>query len=151
MIFSIVQDKFYFQWLFKTISIFVHFKTLWWYSALCKANLIFKDFTRYLFLKVQFMTLLWWYLVIFTFPLRACKWTSTFEMWFIPSWTNRFKPHPHTHHLSGLTSSPSNNVACLLTLNTYRYDVKSCNLAFWLFQTLRYLWFNSKYLENQPS
>ena len=36
-------------------------------------------------------------------------------MWFIPSWTNRFKPHPHTRHLSGLTSSPSNNVACLLT------------------------------------
>ena len=52
---------------------------------------------------------------IFTFPLRAFKWTSTFEMWFIPSWTNRFKPHPHTRHLSGLMSSPSNNVACLLT------------------------------------
>ena len=52
---------------------------------------------------------------IFTFPLRAFKWTSTFEMWFIPSWTNRFKPHPHTRHSSGLTSSPSNNVACLLT------------------------------------
>ena len=36
-------------------------------------------------------------------------------MWFIPSWTNRFKPHPYTRHLSILTSSPSNNVACLLT------------------------------------
>ena len=52
---------------------------------------------------------------IFTFPLRVFKWTSSFEMWFIPSWTNRFKPHPHTRHLSGLTSSPSNNAACLLT------------------------------------
>ena len=31
------------------------------------------------------------------------------------SWTNRIKPHPHTPHLSGLTSSLSNNVACLLT------------------------------------
>ena len=37
------------------------------------------------------------------------------------------------------------------TLNTYRHDVKRGNLAFWLFQTLRYVWFNSKYLENQPS
>ena len=52
---------------------------------------------------------------IFTFPLWVFKWTFTFEMWFITSWTNRFKPHPHTRHLSGLTSSPSNNVACLLT------------------------------------
>ena len=52
---------------------------------------------------------------IFTFPLRVFKCTFTFEMWFIPSWTNRFKPHPHTRHLSGLTSSPSYNVACLLT------------------------------------
>ena len=56
-----------------------------------------------------------WYYIIFTFPLRVFKWTFTFEMWFIPSWTTRFKPHPHTHHLSGLRSSPSNNVACLLT------------------------------------
>ena len=53
--------------------------------------------------------------VIFAFPLWVFKWTSTFEMWFIPSWTNRFKPHPHTRHLSGLTSSPSNTVACLMT------------------------------------
>ena len=53
--------------------------------------------------------------IIFTFPLWAFKWTFTFEMWFIPSWTNRFKPHPHTRHLSGLASSPSNDVACLLT------------------------------------
>ena len=53
---------------------------------------------------------------VFTFPLRVFKWTSTFEMWFITSWTNRFKPRPYTRHLSGLTSSPSNNVACLLTL-----------------------------------
>ena len=53
--------------------------------------------------------------IIFTFPLRVFKWTFTFEMWFIPSWTNRFKPHPHTRHLSGLTSRPSNNVTCLLT------------------------------------
>ena len=52
---------------------------------------------------------------IFTFPLRIFKWTSTFEMWFIPSWTKWFKPHPHTRHLSGLTACPSNNVACLLT------------------------------------
>ena len=52
---------------------------------------------------------------IFTFPLRVFKWTFTFEMWFIPSWTNRFKQHPHTRHLNGLTSSPLNNVACLLT------------------------------------
>ena len=52
---------------------------------------------------------------IFTFPLRIFKWTFAFEMWFIPSWTNRFQPHPHMHHLSGLTSNPSNNVACLLT------------------------------------
>ena len=52
--------------------------------------------------------------VIFTFQLRVFKWTFAFEMWFIPSWTNRFKPHPHTRHLSGLTSSPSNYVACLL-------------------------------------
>ena len=55
------------------------------------------------------------YLIIFTFPLRVFKWTSTFEMWFIPSWTNRFKPYPHTRHLSGLTFSTSNNVASLLT------------------------------------
>ena len=52
---------------------------------------------------------------IFTFPLRILKWTFAFEMWFIPSWTNRFQPHPFTRHMSGLTSSPSNNVACLLT------------------------------------
>ena len=52
---------------------------------------------------------------IFTFPLRVFKWTFTFEVWFIPSWTNWFKSHPHTRHLSGLTSSQSNNVACLLT------------------------------------
>ena len=26
-----------------------------------------------------------------------------------------FEPHQHTRHLSGLTSSPSNDVACLLT------------------------------------
>ena len=52
---------------------------------------------------------------IFTFPLRVFIWTSTFEMWFIPSWTNRFKPHPYIHHLIGLTASPPNNVACLLT------------------------------------
>ena len=49
------------------------------------------------------------------FIMRFFKWTFTFEMWFIPSWTNRFKPHPHTRHLSGLTPSPSKNVACLLT------------------------------------
>ena len=55
------------------------------------------------------------YEAIFTFPLRVFKWTFTFEMWFIPSWTNGFKPHPHTRHLSGLTSGLSNNVACLLT------------------------------------
>ena len=52
---------------------------------------------------------------IFTFPLWVFKWTFTFEMWFIPSRTNRLKPHSHTCHLSGLMSSPSNNVACLLT------------------------------------
>ena len=52
---------------------------------------------------------------IFTFPLRVFKWNSTFEMWFIPSWTIRFKPHLHTRHLGRLTSNPSNNVACLLT------------------------------------
>ena len=52
--------------------------------------------------------------LIFTFPLQVFKWTFTFEMWFIPSWTYLFKPHPHTRHLSGLTSSPCNNVACLL-------------------------------------
>ena len=56
----------------------------------------------------------------FTFPLRIFKWTFSFEMWSIPSWTNRFQPHPHTRHLSGLTSSPSNNVACLLTF-TWRW------------------------------
>ena len=55
------------------------------------------------------------HIIIFTFPLLVFKWTFTFEMWFIPSWTNRFKPHHHTRHLSGLTSSPSNSVACLLT------------------------------------
>ena len=57
----------------------------------------------------------WRHRLIFTFLLRVFKWTFTFEMWFIPSWINRCKPHPHTRHLSGLTSSPSNNVACLLT------------------------------------
>ena len=63
----------------------------------------------------------WWvHKLIFTFPRRVFKWTSTFEMWFIPSWTNRFKPHPHKRHLSGLTSNPSNNVACLLTF-TWRW------------------------------
>ena len=55
------------------------------------------------------------YAHIFTFPLRVFKWTFTFEMWFIPSWTNLFKPHPHTRLLSRLTSSPPNNVTCLLT------------------------------------
>ena len=56
-----------------------------------------------------------YYYVYCTFPLQVFKWTFTFEMWFIPSWTNGFKPQPHTRHLSGLTSSLSNNVACLLT------------------------------------
>ena len=55
------------------------------------------------------------YLLIFTFPLRVFKWTFRFEIWLIPSRTNRFKPHLHTRLLSGLTSSPSNIVACLLT------------------------------------
>ena len=53
--------------------------------------------------------------IIFTFPPRVFMWTFTFEMWFIPSWTNRFKPHPYARHLSGLTPSPANNFACLLT------------------------------------
>ena len=57
---------------------------------------------------------------IFTYSLRVFKWTFTFEMWFIPSWTNRIKPHPHTRHFSGLTPSPSNNVACLLIF-AWRY------------------------------
>ena len=52
--------------------------------------------------------------VIFTFPLRVFKWTFTVEMPFIPARTNQFKPHPHTRHLSGPTSTVSNNVACLL-------------------------------------
>ena len=91
------------------------------------------------------------YELIFTFPLRVFKWTFTFEMWFIPSWTNRFKPHPHTRHLSGLTSNPSNNVACLQTF-AWRWTRIAMTLsAFWLFQTLRYVWFNSKYLGNKPS
>ena len=51
---------------------------------------------------------------IFTFPLWVFKWTFTFEMPFIPSWTKQFKPHPHTRHLSRPTSTPSNNAACLL-------------------------------------
>ena len=89
------------------------------------------------------------------FPLRVFKWTSTFEMWFIPLWTNRFKPHPHTRHLSGLTSSPFYNVACLLTfawrLTRIAMTFSAEIWRFWLFQTLRYVWFNSKYLENRPS
>ena len=45
---------------------------------------------------------------------RVNKWTSTFELLSIPSWTDWFKPHPHTRHLGGPMSTPSNNVVCLL-------------------------------------
>ena len=90
--------------------------------------------------------------VIFTFRLQVFKWISTFEMWLIPSWTNRFKPPPHTRHLSGLTSSPSNNVACLLTFAwCWTCIAMTLSAEIWLFQTLHvsYVWFNSKYLENE--
>ena len=52
--------------------------------------------------------------IFFLGALRV-KWTFTFDMPFIPSWTNQFKPHQQTRHLSGPTSMPTNNVACLLT------------------------------------
>ena len=35
-------------------------------------------------------------------------------MSFMASWTDRFKPCPHTLNLGGPTSMPSNNVVCLL-------------------------------------
>ena len=50
--------------------------------------------------------------VIFTFPLRNFKWTFTFEMLFIDSWTDLFKPRQHTRCLGGPTSTPFNNVVC---------------------------------------
>ena len=50
-----------------------------------------------------------------TFQLRVFKCTFTFEMPLIPSWTNQFKPHPHTCRLGRPTSTPHNYVACLLT------------------------------------
>ena len=53
--------------------------------------------------------------VIFTFPQWVFKWTYTFETSFIPSWTDLLKPRPHTRHLNGPTSTPSNSVVCLLT------------------------------------
>ena len=43
------------------------------------------------------------YGVIFTFPLRVFKWNFTFEMLFIASWTDLFKPRQHTRCLGGPT------------------------------------------------
>ena len=45
---------------------------------------------------------------------------------------------------------------CLFTdicvkFNTYPHVVKCGKFVFWPFQTLRYVLFNSKYPENQPS
>ena len=72
--------------------------------------------------------------VIFTFPLWVFKGTFTFEMSFIPSWTNRFKPHPHTRHLSWLTSSPSNTIACLLAFaRRWTCFAMTFSVEFWRF------------------
>ena len=94
-------------------SLMLHFLAKHWPSRFCVNEYIAK------FIRKSFVTFFSGrcdvHLQISTLPLRVLKWTFTFEMWFIPSWTNWFKPHPHTRHLSGLTSSPSNNVACLLT------------------------------------
>ena len=81
-------------------------------------------------------------------------------MSFIPSWTDQFKVRKraksctHRSHMGRPTFTPSNKVVCLLTfvwLNTYRNDVKCRNLVFWPFRNLCYVWFNSKYPENQPN
>ena len=75
------------------------------------------------------------YRLIFTFPLRVFKWTFTFEMLFIASWTEPFKPRQHA--LFGRTIVNAIQKRCLLTLSAYRHDVKRRNLVFWLFPTLR--------------
>ena len=81
------------------------------------------------------------------------KWTFTLEMWFIPSWTNRFKPHPHTGtcHLSGLTSSPSNNTFLFTDVEHvwYCHDIKIGNLAFWLFQNSKWVWSGNTTITNR--
>ena len=61
---------------------------------------------------VSFCKTLHLYCVIFTFPLLVFKWTFTFEMSFIATWTDPFKPRQHTRCLGGPTSTPSNNVVC---------------------------------------
>ena len=86
-----------------------------WSVVAYYANTMDTVWSRYILYASMKRVVLSAFEYLFTFPLRVFKWTSTFETWFIPSWTNRFKPHPHTRHLNGLTSSPSNNVACLLT------------------------------------
>ena len=92
---------------------------------------------------------------IFTFPLRVFKSTFTFEMLFIATWTDLFKPRQHTRCLGGPTLTPSNNVVCLRTFHWRRARiVMTLNagfLAFWLFPTLHYVEYNLKYPENQPS
>ena len=48
-------------------------------------------------------------------------------------------------YLVGVTrSTPSNNVICLLTLTSYRHDIKDEDFAFWLFQNISYLYYNLK-------
>ena len=84
-----------------------------------------------------------WQMLIFTFPLRVLKWTPTFEMLVIASWTDLFKPHQHTRCLGGPTSMPSINAVLFtdvcLTSSAYRHDVQRGTLAFWLFPTLSYV------------
>ena len=95
---------------FDTLTVFLqefHKKMIWKNWETTKKHVKLSSMQR-----VNWSSLI--YSDIFTFPLRVFKWTFTFEMWLIHSWTNRFKPHPHMPHLSRLTSSPSNNVACLL-------------------------------------
>ena len=72
------------------------------------------------------------YKQIFTFPLRVFKWTFSFEMLFIASWTDLFKPLQQTCYLGGPTSTPSNNIVAdvCLTLNVHRHGVKCRTLAF---------------------
>ena len=74
------------------------------------------EFTFSLFLCINIFSLLvYLHFAIYTFSLWVFKWTFTFETSFIPSWTDLFRPHPHTFHLNRPTSTPSYSVVCLLT------------------------------------
>ena len=72
--------------------------------------------------------------IIFTFPLQVFKWTFTFEMLVIASWTHLFKPRQQTYCFGGPMSTPGNNVVCLLTF-VWRWAgiVMTLNCGIWRF------------------